>query len=104
MTIDPAIKTELEAAAFRHLIQHLQQHTDVQNIELMLTADFCRNCLAKWYSTAAREHGIDLDYAAAQEVVYGMPYSDWKQHFQTTATPEQLQAFEARQNRAARSD
>lgn len=101
MTIDPATQTELEAAAFRHLIQHLQQHSDVQNIELMLAADFCRNCLAKWYSAAARERGLDLDYQSAQAVVYGMPYSDWKQHFQKPATPEQLQALEVRQATSA---
>ncbi len=97
MTIDT--RTELEAAAFRRLIKHLQEHPEVQNIELMVLADFCRNCLAKWYSAAAAEKGLDITYAAAQEIVYGMPYPEWKQRFQTEATPEQLKAFDERQRR-----
>jgi hypothetical protein len=88
---------ELEAAAFRQLLAHLQQHTEVQNIELMILADFCRNCLAKWYTAAATERGIDIDYEQAREVVYGMPYSDWKDRYQTEATAEQLAAFDAKQ-------
>jgi hypothetical protein len=88
---------ELEAAAFRYLLAHLQQHTEVQNIELMILADFCRNCLAKWYTAAATERGIDIDYEQAREVVYGMPYSDWKDRYQTEATAEQLAAFDAKQ-------
>jgi hypothetical protein len=88
---------ELEAAAFRRLLAHLQQHTEVQNIELMILADFCRNCLAKWYIAAATERGIDIDYEQAREVVYGMPYSDWKDRYQTEATAEQLAAFDAKQ-------
>jgi hypothetical protein len=88
---------ELEAAAFRRLLAHLQQHTEVQNIELMILADFCRNCLAKWYTAAATERGIDIDYEQAREVVYGMPYSDWKDRYQTEATAEQLAAFDAKQ-------
>ena len=76
MTIDSTTQTELEAAAFRSLLAHLQQHSEVQNIELMLTADFCRNCLAKWFSAAAQERGLDVDYPAAQEIIYGMPYSE----------------------------
>ncbi|MCX7108753.1 MAG: DUF1244 domain-containing protein [Proteobacteria bacterium] len=84
---------ELEAAAFRHLLTHLRARTDVQNIDLMILAGFCRNCLAKWYSAAANERGLDVDYASAQEAIYGMPYTEWKQKFQTEATPEQLAAI-----------
>lgn len=95
--MDEPTRLELEAATFRRLLQHLRQHTEVQNIELMLAGDFCRNCLAKWYSAAARERGLSLDYPAAQELIYGMPYAEWKQHFQKDATPEQLAAYQARQ-------
>ncbi|TRW89931.1 DUF1244 domain-containing protein [Candidatus Methylobacter oryzae] len=90
-------QTELEAAAFRRLVSHLQQHTEVQNIDLMILADFCRNCLAKWYAAAAVEQGVDIDYEQAREIVYGMPYNEWKDKFQTDATPEQLAAFERKQ-------
>lgn len=90
--------TEIEAAVFRRLLQHLDEHKEVQNIELMILADFCRNCLAKWYQSAATEHGETLDYEAARERIYGMPYSDWKTQFQTEATPEQLRLLEARNN------
>jgi hypothetical protein len=86
-------KIELEAATFRRLLSHLQGRTDVQNIDLMILAGFCRNCLAKWYSAEAQERGLDVDYASAQESVYGMPYSEWKQKYQTEATPEQLAAM-----------
>lgn len=92
--MDKNIQTELEAAAFRRLVDHLQTHTEVQNIDLMILADFCRNCLAKWYSAAAEEKNIEIDYEQAREIVYGMPYSDWKTQFQTKATDEQLAAFE----------
>lgn len=88
---------EIEAAAFRQLIKHFQQHTEVQNIELMVLADFCRNCLAKWYVAAAAERGIEVSYEQAREIVYGMPYDEWKGLYQTEATPEQLAAFEAKQ-------
>jgi hypothetical protein len=81
---------ELEAATFRRLLAHLQQRTDAQNIDLMILAGFCRNCLAKWYSAEAQARGVGVDYATAQEIVYGMPYAEWKQHYQTEATPEQL--------------
>jgi hypothetical protein len=90
-------KIELEAAAFRRLLAHLQDRTDVQNIDLMILAGFCRNCLAKWYAAAAAERGLDIDYAAAQQAVYGMPYAEWKQKHQTEATPEQLAAMEQAQ-------
>lgn len=88
---------ELEAAAFRRLLQHFQEHTEVQNIELMILADFCRNCLAKWYTTAADERGVDVSYEQAREIVYGMPYDEWKQRHQTEASAEQLAAYDAKQ-------
>tara|TARA_B100000787_G_scaffold28841_1_gene19077 strand:+ start:226 stop:474 length:249 start_codon:yes stop_codon:yes gene_type:complete len=73
---------ELEAAAFRHLMGHLQEKTDVQNIDLMNLAGFCRNCLSKWYMAAAKEKGLSIDYDEAREHVYGMPYSEWKEKYQ----------------------
>lgn len=87
------ITIDIEAAVFRRLLQHLDEHKEVQNIELMNLADFCRNCLAKWYVTAAEERGESIDYEAAREIVYGMPYSEWKTLYQKEATPEQLAAF-----------
>lgn len=95
--MDKNTKTELEAAAFRRLVKHLQKNTDVQNIDLMILADFCRNCLAKWYMAEAVEQGIAMDYEQAKEIVYGMPYSEWKDRFQTETTAEQLAAFERKQ-------
>jgi len=89
-------QTELEAAAFRRLLSHLQNHTEVQNIDLMITGDFCRNCLAKWYAAAAEEQGVAIDYEQAREIVYGIPYGEWKTKFQTEATPEQLAAYDAK--------
>ena len=87
-------KIELEAAAFRHLLKHLDERHDVQNIDLMNLAGFCRDCLSKWYRKAAEDKGIDIDYEAAREIVYGMPYAQWKQKYQSAASTEQLQAFE----------
>ncbi|MGI9250927.1 MAG: DUF1244 domain-containing protein [Pseudohongiellaceae bacterium] len=75
-------KLEIEAATFRHLLEHLDSNKNVQNIDLMNLAGFCRNCLAKWYSAAAQEQGEDIDYEAAREIVYGMPYKDWKARHQ----------------------
>lgn len=95
--LDDATRTELEAAAFRRLLQHLDANKDVQNIDLMILADFCRNCLSKWLVAAAQEQGAELDYEAAREHVYGMPYSEWKDKYQQPATPEQLAALDARQ-------
>lgn len=86
--------TELEAAAFRHLVKHLQERTDVQNIDLMNLSGFCRNCLAKWYRTAAEERGQTLSYEEARTIIYGMPYETWKATYQTDASPTQLAAFE----------
>ncbi len=95
--MDQNNRTEIEAAVFRRLLNHFQQHTEVQNIELMILADFCRNCLAKWYVAAANEKNIELDYEQARELIYGMPYSQWKEEFQLKATPEQLAAYETKQ-------
>lgn len=99
--MDKLTQTELEAAAFRQLLRHLQTHTEVQNIELMILADFCRNCLAKWYTAAAQERGVPLDYEQAREIIYGMPYNEWKDKYQTEATAEQLAAYQAKQQRKA---
>jgi len=91
--MDQQTRTELEAAAFRGLVKHLQNRKDVQNIDLMILSGFCRNCLAKWYKKAALEKGIEMDYPTAQEAIYGMPYSEWKKHYQLDATAEQIEAF-----------
>jgi hypothetical protein len=96
MTLDTKTRESLEAAAFRRLITHLQAHTEVQNIELMILADFCRNCMSKWMVSAAEEQGIALDYDQAREHVYGMPYGDWKKLHQRPASPEQLAALKDR--------
>ncbi len=85
----------IEAAVFRRLLEHLDSRKDVQNIELMNLAGFCRNCLAKWYAAAATDQGQEVDYEQARERVYGMPYAEWKAKYQVEATPEQLAAFEA---------
>ena len=91
--IDEATRTALEAAAFRRLVDHLRERTDVQNIDLMNLAGFCRNCLSKWLAAAAEERGQPMDYEEARERVYGMPYAEWKAKHQTPATAEQKQAF-----------
>ena len=80
--MDEKTRIELEAAAFRRLVKHLREHTEVQNIDLMDLAGFCRNCLSKWYLAAAEEKGVDLDYEKAREIIYGMPYSEWKEKYQ----------------------
>ena len=92
--MDEQTRTELEAAAFRRLVGHLRERSDVQNIDLMNLAGFCRNCLSKWYMAAAKEHGEDMDYDRAREVVYGMPYNDWKDAHQAPASDEQMRLFE----------
>ena len=79
----------IEAATFRRLLQHLDAHKEVQNIDLMNLADFCRNCLAKWYCAEAAERGISLEYDVAREIVYGMPYAEWKARYQRPAAAEQ---------------
>lgn len=89
-------QTEIEAAVFRRLLKHFDDRKDVQNIDLMNLADFCRNCLSKWYLAAAEEHGVDISYDEARETIYGMPYQEWKEKHQREATPEQLAVFEAK--------
>ena len=93
--MDDATRTALEAAAFRRLVAHLQERTDVQNIDLMNLSGFCRNCLSNWLKDAADAAGVPLDKEAAREAVYGMPYADWKALHQKEATPAQQAAFEA---------
>ena len=88
-------RTEIEAAVFRRLLQHLDERKDVQNIDLMNLAGFCRNCLAKWYVTASSNQGTELDLNQAREIVYGMPYPEWKRLYQKEASPEQVAAFNA---------
>ena len=80
--MDDATRTEVEAAAFRRLVDHFRERTDVQNIDVMNLAGFCRNCLSRWYQEAANERGVDLDKEQAREIVYGMPYSEWKDKYQ----------------------
>lgn len=94
--MDDATRTRLEAAAFRRLVHHLQARTEVQNIDLMTLAGFCRNCLSNWLKDAADAEGVALSKDAAREAVYGMPYDDWKRLHQREATPEQLAAFAAK--------
>jgi uncharacterized protein len=92
--MDDKTRTELEAAAFRHLLDHLRERTDVQNIDLMNLAGFCRNCLSKWYRAAAEERGIGLSDPESREAIYGMPYEEWKKKYQKEATPAQQKGFE----------
>ena len=87
-------QTQAEAAAFRSLVTHLQERNDVQNMDLMTLAGFCRNCLSKWYSAAAKQADPEFDYATAQQYVYGMSIDDWKRDHQTSASDEQMQRFE----------
>jgi hypothetical protein len=92
--MDEQTRIELEAAAFRTLVGHLRERTDVQNIDLMSLAGFCRNCLSKWYRAEAEGRGLDMTYDDAREIVYGMPYSEWKDKHQTEASPDQIASFE----------
>lgn len=94
--MDDSDRIQLEAATYRALVAHLQERTDVQNIDLMNLASFCRNCLSKWYSAAAEEKGLDVDYEAARELVYGMPYAKWKDLHQLEATAEQIAEYKAK--------
>ena len=91
--LDERTRTELEAAAFRTLVAHFRAHPEVQNIDLMNLAGFCRNCLSKWYRAAAEERGLELTYEQAREIVYGMPYTEWKARHQTEASPDQQAKF-----------
>ena len=87
-------QTQIEAATFRRLLQHLDERKDVQNIDLMILAGFCRNCLSKWYKASAEELGVNVDMQEARQRVYGMTYDEWKANHQQEATPEQLAALE----------
>ncbi|MGH6953387.1 MAG: DUF1244 domain-containing protein [Alphaproteobacteria bacterium] len=91
--MDDKTRVELEAAAFRRLIEHLRTRNDVQNIDLMNLAGFCRNCLSKWYAAAAAERGLGIEDASAREIVYGMPYAEWKAKYQKETTTDQKKAF-----------
>jgi hypothetical protein len=93
--MDEKTRTELEAATFRRLVAHLRQRTDVQNIDLMNLAGFCRNCLSKWYRAEAEERGIALSDPASRAIIYGMPYEEWKAKHQKEATAAQKEAFAA---------
>ena len=95
--MDETTRRDLEAAAFRRLVAHFQSRTDVQNIDLMTLAGFCRNCLSNWLVDAAKDEGVSLDKEGAREMIYGMPYADWKARHQIEATPEQVASFEAAQ-------
>lgn len=90
---------EIEAATFRRFLKHLDDHKEVQNIDLMILADFCRNCLSKWYMAEAAERGEQVDYGQARELVYGMPYDEWKKKHQTEPTPEQMTAYKLWQDK-----
>jgi uncharacterized protein len=96
--MDDKTRTELEAATFRALVAHLRERTDVQNIDLMNLAGFCRNCLSKWYRAAAEDKGVELSDPAAREIVYGMPYDEWRKKHQKEATAEQKAALAASQH------
>ena len=98
--MDDKTRIELEAAAFRQLVQHFREHPEVQNIDLMNLASFCRNCMSKWYRAAAEERGLTMSYDEAREVIYGMPYSEWKEQHQTPATPEQQAAYDQKHGKA----
>jgi hypothetical protein len=93
--LDERTEIELQAAVLRRLLAHFDERKDVQNIELMILAGFCRNCLSKWFVEAARERGLDVDLDSAREKIYGMPYGDWKERYQQPATEDQLRRFEA---------
>ena len=92
--MDERARIELEAAAFRGLVEHLRRRTDVQNIDLMNLAGFCRNCLSKWYRAAAEDRGLDMSYDEAREIVYGMPYPEWRDKYQHEASEDQQRRFE----------
>ena len=92
--MDDKTTTELEAAAFRRLVSHLRERTDVQNIDMMNLSGFCRNCLSRWYMEAAQEKGLEIDKLAAREIIYGMPFDEWKSKYQKEASADQQKAFE----------
>ena len=90
---------EIQSDVFEMLVKHLQNKTEVQNIDLMNLADFCRNCLSKWYVSAANEKGLEISYDEARKIIYGMPYNDWKSMYQKEATKEQLEKFNSKENK-----
>ena len=92
--MDDKTRTELEAAAFRGLVEHLRRRSDVQNIDLMILSGFCRNCLSKWYLAEAERRGVEISYGEAREIVYGMPYDEWKAKNQEKATEEQMRRYD----------
>ena len=94
--VNQPTETELQAAAFQRLVRHLREHAEVQNIDLMNLAGFCRNCLAKWYRAAAEDRGLAMDYEQAREIIYGMPYSEWKEKHQREASAGQQAEFQKR--------
>jgi len=94
--MDKNKEIRIEAAAFRRLIEHLRTHSEVQNIDLMNLADFCRNCLSKWYKKAAEDEGEELDYEAAREIIYGMPYLEWKNKYQKEISFEKSEEFKSK--------
>ena len=89
-------KLEIEAATFRRLLEHLRVHTEVQNIDLMNLADLCRNCLSKWYKSAAEERGVKIDYENARQIIYGIPYQEWKKKYQKEASLQQKEIFDSK--------
>ena len=95
--MDKQTETEIQAAVFKRLLTHLDNNKQVQNIDLMVLAGFCRNCFSKWYKAEAELRGVEVDYDQARETIYGMPYEQWKENHQPKATPEQMAAFEASQ-------
>jgi len=95
--LNEATKTRIEAAVLRRLLRHLDARKDVQNIELMILAGFCRNCLSKWYASEAGDLGVEVALEQAREIVYGMPYDEWKSQYQSEATAEQMERFNAAQ-------
>ncbi len=99
--VDKHVQTEIEAAVYRKMIAHLSKHPEVQNIDLMNLAYFCRNCFSKWYRSAAASHGVEMNYDQAREIVYGMPYSEYKSRYAQEASAEQLQQFEATRDKAS---
>ena len=100
--MDPELQTRVEAAAFRRLLTHLDERKDVQNIDLMILAGFCRNCLSKWYAGAAQAEGVELGLETARQRVYGMPYADWKSQYQEAVSEEKMRAYEAAQERESK--
>ena len=99
-SINDQQRTEIEAAVFRKMLEHFQKYPEVQNIDLMNLAYFCRNCFSKWYAGAAQDQGIEMDYDQAREIIYGMPFGEYKSNYQQKATEDQLKQFESSQTKA----